>query len=257
MKQLAKTMGLAMAALALAPAASAQTVKTGIEAWQRADYAAALRIWRPLAEKGDADAAFNLGQAYRLGRGVAINLATAQRWFEQAADEGQVDAQATLGLLLFDSGDRAEGIKWLRSAADRGEPRSMLIYGTALFNGDSVTRDSVLAYALISRAAAQCLAPATATLAQARHFDAGRSAEEGRCCGVEPSQDGKGIAAGSASERKATSHCRRHEAATCGGPYSGARCIWRMASPARDLLETLIGRGPLPAPVRDVSAERP
>ncbi|MBV8907575.1 MAG: hypothetical protein JOZ20_01110, partial [Sphingomonas sp.] len=42
---------------------SAQSVKAGIEAWQHADYAAAVAIWRPLAENGDADAAFNLGQA--------------------------------------------------------------------------------------------------------------------------------------------------------------------------------------------------
>ena len=58
--------GAALIALALSPV-SAQSVKTGIEAWQRADYAGAVAIWRPLAEKGDADAQFNLGQAYRLG----------------------------------------------------------------------------------------------------------------------------------------------------------------------------------------------
>ena len=63
-------------------------VKAGIEAWQRADYAGAVAIWRPLAEKGDADAAFNLGQAYRLGRGVPTNLAAAQTWFERAARQG-------------------------------------------------------------------------------------------------------------------------------------------------------------------------
>ena len=62
----------------LATPVSAQSVKAGIEAWQKSDYTAAVAIWRPLAEKGDADAQFNLGQAYRLGRGVPINLAAAQ-----------------------------------------------------------------------------------------------------------------------------------------------------------------------------------
>jgi hypothetical protein len=47
--------------------------------------AGAVAIWRPLAEKGDADAAFNLGQAYRLGRGVPLDLAQAQSWFDRAA----------------------------------------------------------------------------------------------------------------------------------------------------------------------------
>jgi cell division septation protein DedD len=157
----------AVLATALSPIpVAAQSVKAGIEAWQRADYAAAVGIWRPLAEAGDADAAFNLGQAYRLGRGVPTNLAAAQTWFERAARQGHVDAQTTLGLLLFDTGNRIGGMRWLKSAAEQGEPRALLIYGTALFNGDAVVRDPVLAYAYVSRAAAQGLAPAKATLAE-------------------------------------------------------------------------------------------
>jgi uncharacterized protein len=156
---------LSLAAAALTPV-SAQSVKAGIEAWQRADYSAAVAIWRPLAEKGDADAAFNLAQAYRLGRGVPVNLAAAKTWFERAAAKGHVDAQATLGLLLFQNGDQAEGLKWLKAAAEQGEPRALLVYGTALFNGDGVTQDPVLGYAYVSRAAAQGLAPAKETLTQ-------------------------------------------------------------------------------------------
>lgn len=142
----------------------AQSVQTGIEAWQKADYKSAVEIWRPLAENGDADAQFNLGQAYRLGRGVPVNLAVAQTWLTRSAGKGHVDAQTTLGLLLFDSGDRETGIRWLGSAAEKGDPRAMLVYGTALFNGDGIKRNPVLAYAYVSRAAAQGLAPAKATL---------------------------------------------------------------------------------------------
>jgi hypothetical protein len=151
---------------AISSATSAQNVRAGIEAWQHADYARAVAIWRPLAEKGDPDAAFNLGQAYRLGRGVAINLAAAQTWFERAAAKGHVDAQTTLGLMLFENGDRPAGIRWLRQAAEKGEPRALLVYGTALFNGDGVKQDPILGYAYVSRAAAQGLAPAQATLEQ-------------------------------------------------------------------------------------------
>jgi TPR repeat protein len=145
---------------------SAQSVKAGIDAWQRADYSAAVTIWRPLAEKGDADAAFNLGQAYRLGRGVPINLAASKAWFERAANKGHIDAQTTLGLLLFQNGDQAAGLKWLKAAAEQGEPRALLVYGTALFNGDGVTQNPVLGYAYISWAAAQGFAPAKETLAE-------------------------------------------------------------------------------------------
>lgn len=151
---------------ALSAPLPAQSVKAGIEAWQRADYAAAVAIWRPLAENGDADAAFNLGQAYRLGRGVPTNLASAKSWFERAARSGHVDAQTTLGLLLFQNGDQPEGLKWLKAAAEQGEARALLVYGTALFNGDGVPADPVLGYAFVSRAAAQGLGPARETLAQ-------------------------------------------------------------------------------------------
>jgi hypothetical protein len=155
----------ALAAWAAMPL-HAQSVKAGIEAWQRADYSGAVAIWRPLAEKGDADAQFNLGQAYRLGRGVPTNLAAAKTWFERAANQGHVDAETTLGLLLFQNNDQAGGLKWLKKASDKGEPRAMLVYGTALVNGDSVSQDPVLGYAYVSRAAAQGLGPAKETLDQ-------------------------------------------------------------------------------------------
>lgn len=156
----------AVSLITVAVPASAQSVRAGIEAWQRADYAQAVAIWTPLATNGDADAQFNLGQAYRLGRGVAINLAVAKDWFEKSADQGHLDAQTTLGLLLFQGGDPAEGLKWLKKAALQGEPRALLMYGTALVNGDSVTQDPVLGYAYVSRAAAQGLEPAKGTLTQ-------------------------------------------------------------------------------------------
>jgi len=150
----------------LAAPLSAQSVKAGIDAWQKADYGTAVAIWRPLAEQGEADAQFNLGQAYRLGRGVPIDLGAAQVWFERAAAKGHVDAQTTLGLLLFQNGNQTGALRWLKAASDKGEPRAMLVYGTALFNGDGVPQDPVAGYAYISRSAAQGLQAAKDTLAQ-------------------------------------------------------------------------------------------
>src|SRR5690348_8205483 len=98
-----KYLVVAFAAFAAVPA-SAQSVKAGIEAWQKADYSAAVAIWKPLAAAGDSDAQFNLGQAYRLGRGVPLDLGAAQMWFQRAANSGHLDAQTTLGLLLFQNG---------------------------------------------------------------------------------------------------------------------------------------------------------
>lgn len=157
---------LICASLAWAMPSAAQTVKSGIDAWQQGDYATAIAIWRPLAEAGDPDAAFNLGQAYRLGKGVLVDLGTAQSWFEKAARKDHVDAQATLGLLLFQNGNQAAGLQWLKLAAEKGDARALLVYGTALFNGDGVPQNPVLGYAYVSRSAAQGLEPAKNTLAQ-------------------------------------------------------------------------------------------
>ena len=159
---LAAAIGLAMLSAPL----SAQSVQAGADAWAKGDYDTAVDNWRPLAEKGDADAQFNLGQAYRWGRGVASNMAAAQTWYERAATQNQTDAQVILGLMLFQNGDHPAGLRWLRAAAEKGEPRAMLVYGTALYNGDSVPQDAVLGYAYVSRAAAQGLQAAKDTLAQ-------------------------------------------------------------------------------------------
>lgn len=156
---------IAFAIALMASAATAQSVRAGIDAWQAGDTGRAVEIWRPLAEKGDADAAFNLGQAYRLGKGVPLDLARSQTWLERAARKGHADAAATLGLLLFQNGNRVAAMRWLNAAADAGEPRALLMVGTALYNGDGVPEDPVRAYAYVSRAAAQGLAPAKSTLA--------------------------------------------------------------------------------------------
>src|SRR3569833_228562 len=144
----------------------AQSVTAGITAWQHSDYEGAVRIWRPHAEKGDPDAQFNLAQAYRLGRGVPINLALAQTWLKRAALQGHVDAETTLGLLMFQNINRSLGLDWLKAAAAKNDPRALLVYGTALFNGDGVKADPALGYSYVKRAAAQGLAPAKDTLAQ-------------------------------------------------------------------------------------------
>ena len=164
-------MGLAFGA-AMAGPASAQSpdVKVGVDAWGRGDWRTAVDKWRPLAIGGDADAQFNLGQAYKLGRGVPENPAMAESWFRRAAIQGHDQAQANYGLALFQDGHRAEALPWLEKAAARGEPRAQLVLGTMLFNGDGVPRDMPRAYALVARASAANLPSASQTLAQMDGF---------------------------------------------------------------------------------------
>ncbi len=60
-------------AIALAGLAGCQKphFETGVEAAERGDYAAAIREWRPLAERGDAPSQYSLGCRFRAGRSPA------------------------------------------------------------------------------------------------------------------------------------------------------------------------------------------
>lgn len=141
-------------------------VRAGVEAWQKGDYRKAVEEWRPLAIAGDADAQFNLGQAYKLGRGVPIDPGLAEQWFAKAAAQHHPLAEVNYGLALFQNGKHDEAAPWLEKAALRGEGRAQLVFGTMLFNGDGVTRDWVRAYAMITRAAAANIPKAAETQAQ-------------------------------------------------------------------------------------------
>lgn len=87
----------------------------------------------------------------------------ARALYEEAARAGHAPAQAALGILLFKEGNRSAALPWLKRALEAGEPRALLIYGTAMFNGDGVAPDRVGGYALVKRAAAQGLPDAVAT----------------------------------------------------------------------------------------------
>lgn len=140
--------------------------KAGVDAWNRGDYRAAVDEWRKAAIAGDADAQFNLGQAYKLGRGVPVDLAMAESWYRKAALQGHAQAEDNYGLALFQDGKRAEAVPWLEKSVGRGEPRAELVLGTMLFNGDGVERDWVRAYALMTRSSGAGLPQGSQTLAE-------------------------------------------------------------------------------------------
>ncbi|MEP2988855.1 MAG: SPOR domain-containing protein [Parasphingorhabdus sp.] len=141
-------------------------VKAGVDAWGRGDYETAISEWRGPASSGDADAQFNLAQAYKLGRGVQQDLNQAETWYKKAADQGHLQANDNYGLILFQNNRRSEAQPYLVKSAARGEPRAQYVLGTGHFNGDFVEKDWIKAYALMTRASGQGLPQATSNLAQ-------------------------------------------------------------------------------------------
>jgi TPR repeat protein len=55
----------------------------GVAAYNKGDYATAMREWRPLAEAGDASAQYNLGVMYANGEGVPEDDAEAVKWYRK------------------------------------------------------------------------------------------------------------------------------------------------------------------------------
>ena len=83
------------------------------------------------AEAGDADAQFNLGVMYYQGLGVEQDLKEAVKWYQKAADQGDVAmAQFNLGV-MYEKGkgveqDFKEAVKWYQKAADQGDAMAQL-----------------------------------------------------------------------------------------------------------------------------------
>ncbi len=77
--------GIGPAALASDDAADFRRPGTGLEAFQRLDFAAALGEWLPMARRGDARAQTWIGIMHSEGRGVAKDPTEATRWLGRAA----------------------------------------------------------------------------------------------------------------------------------------------------------------------------
>ena len=68
-------------------------------ALKRRDYASALRLIRPLAEQGDANAQYNFGVFYDNGLGVPQDKVRAYMWFNLSAAQGREGAAAFRDLI--------------------------------------------------------------------------------------------------------------------------------------------------------------
>ncbi len=97
-------------------------------AYQRGDYATAIREWRPLAEQGDGDAQNNLGVMYDYGQGVPRDDAKAVKWYRKAAEQGYAKAQNNLGTMYRHGNgvtkDFVLAHMWFNLAAAQGDKTS-------------------------------------------------------------------------------------------------------------------------------------
>ena len=81
------------------------------------------------AEKGDADAQYNLGVCYYNGYGDTKDYGEAVKWYRKAAEQGHADAQNNLGVCYYNgygvAQDYGEAVKWYKKAAEQGHVKAI------------------------------------------------------------------------------------------------------------------------------------
>jgi TPR repeat protein len=109
------------------------------------DYARAIELLTPLADRGNAVAQMQLGLVYARGEGVPRDDAAAIAWLTRAAEQGQSEAQFELGVMLRDGlGTPIDGrlaLNWFERAAEKGAPHAFNAIGEMYLGHQDVAQD--------------------------------------------------------------------------------------------------------------------
>ncbi len=146
MKRLTLAVWLAMGVALSPPHGLARAdFAAGVQAYDQGDIAAAIAAFRPLAETGNAAAAYNLGVIHSRGEAGEVDLEAAARWFRVAADIGAPAAQNRLGTMYFRGRGVPQDTKmaavWIRRAAEQGDPNAQTNLARMYLTGAGVPRD--------------------------------------------------------------------------------------------------------------------
>jgi TPR repeat protein len=142
--------------------ALADELEAGKAARESGDNRTAMKLLQPLAERGNADAQFEVGMVYDddaifakvTGNGLfgseAQDDVQAAKWLRKAADQGHARAQYCVGT-EYEEGkavvrDLTEAAKWYRKAAEQGDTWAQGSIARMYWEGSGVKQDFVQAY---------------------------------------------------------------------------------------------------------------
>ena len=138
--------------------AFAADLDDGVEAYERKDYATALKIFRSIAATNNPQAQYNLGIMYQEGQGVPQDYEEAIKWYRMATEQGVATAESMFGI-SYDKGqsvakDYEDALVWYRIVAEQGDASAQLNLGAMYHFGHGVIQDNVHAYMWSELAAA-------------------------------------------------------------------------------------------------------
>jgi uncharacterized protein len=104
------------------------THSLGLDAHAKGDYALARSTWRISASLGYTPSKAILGSLYLTNKGGDPDAKLANKYLQDASEDGYVDAQSLYGMALYAGAtlplDRQRGLYWLRKAAAEGDPKA-------------------------------------------------------------------------------------------------------------------------------------
>ena len=114
---------------------------------------------KKLAEQGNSEYQYQLGNAYLLGEGIPKNSTIAADWHEKAANQNHIKAQRSLAYAYKD----ADGVEqnweksmfWFEKAAIQGDANSQMMIGNSYHLGLGVQKDEGKASFYLKAAAKQ------------------------------------------------------------------------------------------------------
>ena len=131
----------------------------------------AFKWFMKAAEQGDAEAQYTVGAMYNTGEGVVKNKEEGFKWLMKAAEEGDKNAQFNVGK-MFDTGEGAaqnkeEAFKWYNKAAEQGDAVAQYNVGIMYYNGIGVMKNPPQAIYWLKKALEQGYKEAQLQLAYA------------------------------------------------------------------------------------------
>ncbi|GAB4348239.1 MAG: hypothetical protein Kow0073_00850 [Immundisolibacter sp.] len=140
-------------------------LEDGIAAFEHHDFDTAVRLIKPLAEQGNAEAEYFMGTFYMFGHGVPMDPPQADVWFKRAFGHWETQARAgdpasmvEVAMMLTNGlgmrRDDQAAVEWLRKAADLNYPDAWAELGELYVEGAGVPRDLDQGKALLKKAAA-------------------------------------------------------------------------------------------------------
>ena len=117
----------------------------GLNAYNKGDFATALKEWKTLAKQGFTKAQSHLGVMYVNGEGVTKDYKEALRLFTIASEKGDAKAKNGLGV-MYDEGtgvnqDSKEAVKWFKHVAEQGYAQALTDLGKLYKEGNGVSQD--------------------------------------------------------------------------------------------------------------------